>query len=207
MLRRGVLSKLSLAALLLAALLSAMPALADTPPADSRKCLNAACFPETVSVSGVVLKLRSIYLFEYFTFDVYTVALYSVPGVSADDVLLPRTPKLLELYYHRELHAKDIQERGEALLSKDPEVDFLRLSARIKTIGNLYVDVKAGDRYALSYVPGMGTELSFNGTSAGKIPGDDFSAYFRLWLSKHGFSKKLANALLTDGLNVSDESR
>jgi hypothetical protein len=57
--------------------------------------------------------------------------------------------------------------RAEALAPLRPRID--RLNA-------LHEDVKPGDRYALTYVPGAGTELARNGVALGPIEGADFAA-------------------------------
>jgi hypothetical protein len=59
------------------------------------------------------------------------------------------------------------------------------------------VDVEPGDRYAITYVPGVGTELSLNGQTRGIIEGQDFaSALFALWLGEKPFDKRFKADLL-----------
>lgn len=42
------------------------------------------------------------------------------------------------------------------------------------------------DRYSLTYMPGVGTELALNDNPLGVIDGADFAAaYFRIWLGDH----------------------
>ena len=65
---------------------------------------------------------------------------------------------------------------------------------------SLYVDVQPGDRYALTYIPGIGTELALNGQPMGVIEGADFAAaIFSLWLGENPYDKRFKSALL--GLN------
>jgi hypothetical protein len=60
-----------------------------------------------------------------------------------------------------------------------------------------YRDVKPGDRYALTYIPGSGTELSFNGSPLVVIDGADFAAaYFSIWLGKRPLDPGLKDKLL-----------
>lgn len=75
------------------------------------------------------------------------------------------------------------------MLSNDPD----RPPAR-------YEDVKPGDRYALTYIPGRGTELSLNGLRKGVISGADFGrAYYRIWLGEHPIDASLRDQLLSCG--------
>jgi hypothetical protein len=54
-----------------------------------------------------------------------------------------------------------------------------------------------GDRYALTYLPGVGTELSLNGRPLGTIPGEDFAAaLFSIWLGPHPLDDDLKRTLL-----------
>ena len=72
-----------------------------------------------------------------------------------------------------------------------------RLRPRIDYHNNLYVDVKPGDRYALTYIPGLGTELALNGRPVGIIEGADFAAaLFSLWLGKYPYDERFKKALL-----------
>jgi hypothetical protein len=61
----------------------------------------------------------------------------------------------------------------------------------------LYEDVVAGDRYALTYRPDLGTELSKNGRHLRTIPGADFAAaYFGIWLGDAPLDDALRDQLL-----------
>ena len=58
-------------------------------------------------------------------------------------------------------------------------------------------DVGAGDRYALTYQPDIGTTLSLNGEPLGTIAGSDFArAYFGIWLGDEPLRKKFRDRLL-----------
>ena len=60
-----------------------------------------------------------------------------------------------------------------------------------------YEDVKPGDRYALTYLPGLGTELALNGKRLGVIEGADFgAALFSIWFGDQPFDAALKGQLL-----------
>jgi hypothetical protein len=74
---------------------------------------------------------------------------------------------------------------------------FERLRDRIERLNSMYEDIEPGDRYALTYVPGVGTELSRNGRSLGVIEGADFSsALFSIWLGERALDDSLRRQLL-----------
>jgi hypothetical protein len=74
------------------------------------------------------------------------------------------------------------------------------LRDRLDRIDRAYQDVRPGDRYALTYVPGRGTELSYNGKPLTVIEGADFAAaYFSIWLGEKPIDDGLKNELLRKG--------
>ena len=67
----------------------------------------------------------------------------------------------------------------------------------LEEFNTFYQDVQPGDRYALTYRPGSGTELSLNGTPLGLIAGDDFAAaVFAIWLGTDPIDTDFRDALL-----------
>jgi hypothetical protein len=64
----------------------------------------------------------------------------------------------------------------------------------------MYEDIEPGDRYALTYLPGVGTELARNGRRLGVIEGADFSsALFAIWLGERALDDSLRRQLLASG--------
>ena len=60
-----------------------------------------------------------------------------------------------------------------------------------------YRGVEAGDRYALTYRPGAGTELALNGEPLVSVEGADFAAaYFAIWLGPAPADERLKRDLL-----------
>ncbi len=67
----------------------------------------------------------------------------------------------------------------------------------IEGVAALYEDVEPGDRYALTYLPGVGTELSRNGVPRGRVGGAAFAAaLFAIWLGDHPIDGGLKADLL-----------
>ena len=76
-------------------------------------------------------------------------------------------------------------------------MELAKLRSRIDLFNAAYRDIKPGDRYALTYQPGKGTELSFNGEPLVTIEGADFAAaYFSIWLGHKPLDDNLKKALL-----------
>lgn len=154
-------------------------------------------FSNIISHRGVELKLRGSGVLRYLFFDVYAGALYLPDNVSPEQAL-EDIPKRLEVEYLRPIAGEDF---GEATIrgirQNVDKVAFERLRPKIDYHNSLYRSVKAGDRYALSYVPGFGTDLTLNGVFQGKIEGADFaSALFAIWLGPNPVDETFKQYLL-----------
>lgn len=143
-----------------------------------------AARPPEITVQGVRLTLRGEAVLKVgYLFKVYEAGFY-VGDTQATEAALMDVPKRLEITYLRDLRAADIVEIGNDTLARQiPEAQWVALQERLAIINQWYVDVKAGDRYTLTYVPGHGSELALNGKPLGVIEGADFAAaYFGIWL-------------------------
>lgn len=79
----------------------------------------------------------------------------------------------------------------------ETELVLKTLNNRIETFHHAYQEVKPKDRYALTYIPGKGTEMTLNSRILTTIKGTDFArAYFAIWLGKEPVDKGLRNVLL-----------
>ncbi|MGI9430809.1 MAG: chalcone isomerase family protein [Myxococcota bacterium] len=141
-------------------------------------------FAESVEVADTSLSLSGLALLRYrVLFKGYVAGLY-LPSGTQPVRALEDVPKRLELEYFWSIEGQAIAEAGDELLRRNVDAGtFAALGDRLRQINALYEDVEPGDRYALSYAPGVGTELSKNGRALGVIPGADFAkAYFSIWL-------------------------
>jgi hypothetical protein len=155
-------------------------------------------FDDRVDAGSYTLVKKGTGVLRYLRFiEAYAGALYTLPGLDPRAVLTD-TPKRLEVEYFHAIKGEDFGPatyKGMARFLNDEEID--RLRDRIEFKNSLYVDVEPGDRYAITYVPGVGTELSLNGQTRGIIEGQDFaSALFALWLGEKPFDKRFKADLL-----------
>ena len=80
-----------------------------------------------------------------------------------------------------------------------PASKLSTLRERLDQINAWYPDPQRGDRCAITYIPGRGTELSYNGQTLGLIEGADFAeAYFSIWLGDDPACPRLRRALLDE---------
>lgn len=127
----------------------------------------------------------------------YVAALYLEEGATPESVLSD-IPKRLELEYFRSIKGPDFGKAADEVLAENfPEEVIAPLRGRLDRINRFYRDVKPGDRYALTYLPRRGTELSYNGTQLVLIEGADFaSAYFAIWLGRNPIDQSLKDQLI-----------
>jgi hypothetical protein len=184
--------KLVIICLLLLALKFILPA-----PSHALTVENITVADSTI-IGDKPVPLRNAALLRYLKFiKAYVAALYLPEGVKADDVLAD-LPKRLEISYLVTIKGPDFDKGAAPVLERNqPPAELARLRERLDRINAAYQDVKPGDRYALTYLPGRGTELALNGTPLVVIEGADFAAaYFGIWLGREPIDEKLKRDLL-----------
>lgn len=157
----------------------------------------AADFPATIKEDGVAFEKRGSGLFRWRgIFAVYDGALHMGSGYSRAN-FFEDVPKRLELIYRRSFSADQIVQGGNELLAENATPEELEpIQDRIDKINAAFVDVRRGDRYTLTYVPGKGTTLRLNGEPLVTIPGHDFATvYFRIWLGERPISASFRDTL------------
>lgn len=159
-------------------------------------------FSETLTVGDTQLRLHGTGLLRYrVLIKGYVAALYLAgsfgEGVTPTTVLAD-APRRLEIEYFWAIPAEGFAEATvEGIARHTDRETFERLRERIDRLNSTYEDVEPGDRYALTYLPGVGTELARNGRRLGVIEGADFSsALFAIWLGERAVDDSLRRQLL-----------
>ncbi len=143
------------------------------------------------------LKLVGIGLLRYYGFKAYKGAFYLEAGVPPDKAL-EDVAKRIELEYLRPFKGEDFGPATDRGIAANVDSQTMAdLKDRIDYHNSLYEDIQPGDRYALTYIPGKGTELARNGNLKGKIEGADFAAaIFSIWLGPKPASASFKKQLL-----------
>jgi len=155
-------------------------------------------FDTSVHAMAQRLHLTGAGVLRYLVFiKAYAGALYLPASVAAEDAL-EAVPKRLMLSYFRAIKGEDFAKATRKKIADNVTAgQAKRLESRVDLLAEMYRDVQPGDRYALTYLPGEGTELALNGERLGIIPGDDFArALFSIWLGEEPFDGKLKRQLL-----------
>jgi hypothetical protein len=133
---------------------------------------------------------------------VYAASFYFGEGAPRDPEA--DVPRRLEIEYFVKLDGPDFGKAADELLADSfPKETLAPLRERLDALSRAYVDVKPGDRYALTYLPGRGTELSLNGNPLAVVPGADFArVYFSMWVGEKPIDAGLRDAILGRGRPV-----
>lgn len=201
MARKGNLAACIAVFLLASAFPSLAPAEATGLPGPPPLVIEGVTFPGSYTGDGAVLHLHNAALLRYkILFRGYVVGLYLPEGADPSSVL-EDVPKRMEFSYFWSIPGKEFGKAGEKILARNVNEKTLeRLRGRLDRIDRAYRDIRPGDRYALTYVPGRGTELSYNGIPLTVIEGADFAAaYFSIWLGEKPLDDGLKKELLRKG--------
>lgn len=180
-------------------------ALLCAPQAMSAVEQNGAEFPRQITLAEQPLTLTGTGVARYrIVFTVYAAGLYVPTGTQRNAVLDAQTPRRLEIEYFHTISADDIILAANTKLKaqRTPE-QLAALQPAIDAFHDLFESVSDGDRYRMDYMPGAGTQLSFNGEAVGTVEGADFAAaYFGIWLDESSpLSKTLRDDLLRSMLD------
>ncbi len=180
------------------ALIIALLLLLAAPPTTHAAVIEGIAFDKTHRIQETELHLRGYGLLRYLVFiKAYVGALYMLPGEAAAQVLGP-TPRRLELEYFHAIAAEDFAAATRQKIADNVSAETLAaIAEQLERFNGFYRDVQPGDRYALTYLPGQGTELALNGEVLGRIPGDDFAAaVFAIWLGPDPIDTAFRDTLL-----------
>ncbi len=160
--------------------------------------IEGVTFKDAHTIGEQHFVLNNVALMRYkIVIKAMVAALYLGDGVKPAEVLTD-VPKRIEIHYFWDLEGKEIAKAADKLLVENVSRSQLdRVRREVNQMNALYENVKAGDRYSLTYIPGVGTELALNGKKKGVVPGAEFAAaYFTIWLGKKPMDIALRDAML-----------
>ncbi|MCA9403182.1 MAG: chalcone isomerase family protein [Candidatus Omnitrophica bacterium] len=106
--------------------------------------------------------------------------------------------KRVEISYFKPVTARRfidfIAKRMEKNMTAD---EFRRVQARIDSLSGIFVDLQAGDVFAMTYIPGAGTRFEHNGRVLGTVAGADFGkGIFATWVGDEPFDRTVKRQVL-----------
>lgn len=160
--------------------------------------IEGVTFSEVYQHEDLQLPIQGTGVFRFMgLFKVYVGALYHEAGLSPEQILENRA-KRLEVEYFYAIRGSDFGPITNKILARNVDAPIMeKIQSQVDFHNAMYRDVRPGDRYALTYIPGRGTELSLNGEVLGVIEGAQFAAaLFSVWLGNDPMNTALKAQLL-----------
>jgi len=165
-------------------------------PADTT--YNKVTLPSTVEVAGHTLVLNGVALRKKAVFKVYVAGLYlTAKSSDADAVLSADSPRRMVMQFVRDVGKEKMCEAWDEALKNNTPNASEQLKTEFQTLCSWMEDIKDGQQFVFTYIPGTGTEVQVAGQVKGAIPGKDFAdALFKSWIGPkpgpgEGFKKNL----------------
>jgi hypothetical protein len=160
-------------------------------------------YPPTVQVAGTTLQLNGAGIRYRFVVKVYTAGLY-LQGRAAtpEAVLAAPGPKRLQVHMLREIDANELGRLfARGMQDNAPREEFSKSipgTLRMAEIFSARKRLRAGDFFAVDFVPGTGTQVLINGRPEGQPIREPefFTALMRIWLGNNPADDSLKEALL-----------
>jgi hypothetical protein len=155
-------------------------------------------FDNSVIINQQNATLRGVALLRYMVFIKAYVSAFYLNENSSEKDALGNVERRLVLHYFHAISANDFAEATTEMIEKNVSPDrFRALQPQIRQLNDLYRDVKPGDEYTATYIPGIGTELALNGKALGVVPRSEYSAaFFSIWIGKNPVDEGFRDRLL-----------
>jgi Chalcone isomerase-like len=154
--------------------------------------------PDTVTVGGQSLVLNGMGLRTKFFFKIYVGALYLPQKANtAEAVMAESGPDRILMHMTYAVNKDQFADAwNEGFHDNNPGMSEALQSSVAQFIA-YFGECKIGDVITLDYIPGQGTQVSWNGTFRGNIPGEDFhKALLNVFLGPKPPSDDLKDGLL-----------
>jgi hypothetical protein len=161
--------------------------------------ISGVKFDDSYHDQGIRMRLQGTGLKTMLFFRAFVAGYYTNMAKATDP--LGEIPKRIEVEYFVNIPGKKLNnytiEQIKANISDD---QFNQLKDKIKLMSEYFVDLKSGDRFSLTYIPGVGTKFAHNDQLTGIIEGSEFGkAIFSVWIGDKPFDSHLKQQVL--GLN------
>lgn len=159
---------------------------------------DGVTLPRRIQAGGRELHLNGTATRKKFIVKVYVAGLY-LPAreTDADKILAADEPRHLVMQFvHNVDKGKMCNAWNEALANNTPDASA-ELKAQFETLCGYMEDIRKGEQFVFSYLPGEGTRIEVKGVTKGTIEGKPFAdALFKAWIGPkpgpgEGFKKQL----------------
>jgi hypothetical protein len=162
------------------------------------RTMNDVTMPTRVEIEGQALVLNGMALRKKAIFKVYVAGLYlAQKNNNAEAILSADDPRRIVLQFLRGVSANQMcGALNDGLKDNTPNASA-QLTQQFVTLCGFFEEIKKGEQFVFTYLPGRGTTVEVKGVRKGSIEGKEFAdALFRAWIGpKPGpgedFKKKL----------------
>ena len=154
--------------------------------------------PDSATVANTNLVLNGVGLRVKVFFKIYVGALY-LPAKSSDPATVIATPGPDRILMHMiyEVSKSQFADAWHDDFQANNPDSYATLHDKIEQFITYFGDSKKDDLITIDWVPGQGTQISWNGTVRGSIPGDDFhQALMNVFFGPNPPTKSLKNGML-----------
>lgn len=170
------------------------------------KEMHGVRFEPTFEQEESSMSLRGVALKRVFLARAFVAGFYLEEEVPSEHVF-EDVSKRIEVEYMVSIPEDKLSRYTETLMKKNstPE-EYDAFSDKLQLMRQYFVDLEPGDRYALTYIPGMGTRFDYNGHFVGVIPGKTFAdSLFSTWVGEKPMDYRIKRQIL--GLHDHDEDK
>lgn len=153
--------------------------------------INGVKFDPTYQDRTVTMTLKGTGLKTMLFFKAFVAGFYTNVDQCAYDAA--EASKRIEVEYFVSIPSKKLNDYTvERMKDNITPQEFLSINEQVRLMEKFFVDLKSGDRFSLTYIPGEGTKFAHNGKITGIIPGTDFArALFAVWVGEKPFDRQL----------------
>jgi len=158
---------------------------------------------ETAKVGNQDLKLNGAGIRYKVIFKVYTAALYlTEKKTTVPDVMAATGPRRIELVMLRDVSSEDFSRAFMTGIQNNVDkADKSKIVNQLLKFGELFASIpelKKGDVLTTDWIPGVGTQIHFNGKPVSETLPDQvfYNALLKIWLGEKPADSKLKLSLL-----------
>ena len=154
--------------------------------------------PQQVTIGDRTLVLNGTGTRSKLGISIYRAALY-VEAKSSDPAMLlaPDRSRRMSLHVVRDVPREPMEKATRWTFERNAGERMSSLQARLDAFVALLVDLHPGDRFEMTFVPGVGTTVAVRGAEVGVIAGADFAeVLFSIWLGERPVQESLKRDLL-----------
>ncbi len=167
--------------------------------------ISGVVFNEKYEDNGIKMSLQGLGQKNVLLFKAFVASFYRDETVNEE--VLGKFPKRIEVEYFVKIPGIKLHNFTiDSMKDNISEDEFANLKNEIVLMTNYFADLKPGDRFSLTYLPGVGTQFAHNGRVTGIIEGSHFArALFSVWIGEKPFDSELKRQILTQEKSKSNK--